>query len=282
MKNGVPDFVWHIGTEVENLIQRHNALEHWRDRVRSWAVHDTVPTDLIGILYSSSLDTKYTLLAAIHDTCFAPDQACPINPWPEGAPYEVMREGIAYLVLKQLLLPNTSTGTRGLDPSESGRLKGILYDVARSLPVGNASEKGSTPDLEKFIWVCEEALRRFQTAGPDRDSPTTYEVCEAVLKYSKELDLRDPPFRWHTLLREEIGKKPEEVPFDWQNWPHAFQVSIFDICTPWGEYSQQLMSILEETDEVSPEGHRILREVIPNHLRQEGHAAAAAALKVVD
>jgi hypothetical protein len=135
------------------------------------------------------------------------------------------------------------------------------------------------PSVERFIWVCEEALNRFRTADPNRVSPITYELCEAILKCSEELTLREPPFRWHALLREDIGKKPHEVPFDWQNNPRAFQASILDTCTPWGEHSGHLMSILEETDEASAQGIPVLREVIPNQWRQEGHAAAATALK---
>ncbi|MEN6457400.1 MAG: TIR domain-containing protein [Thermoguttaceae bacterium] len=125
---------------MENLIQRYDALAYWRERVRSWAAN-VPPCDLIGILYSSLLDAKYALLAVIHDTCFGPEQVPHINPWPDDAPYEVMREGMCYLVLKRTLLPNSNTGTKGLDSSESQRLKVVLDDVARSLPMSGNPER---------------------------------------------------------------------------------------------------------------------------------------------
>ena len=132
--DGKKDFLRPTGTAVENLIQQHNALEHWRDHVRSWAAQDTSPVDLVRTLYSPSLDAQYALLAAIHDLCFAPDLAPLINPWPEDSTQGDQSHAIHYLLLKGQLVPNSDTGDRGLDASASTRLKIILEDVARTLP----------------------------------------------------------------------------------------------------------------------------------------------------
>ena len=59
MRHDIPDFLWKIGTKVENLIQQHDALEYWRDHVRRWAPAENSPTDLVKTLYSRSLDAKY-------------------------------------------------------------------------------------------------------------------------------------------------------------------------------------------------------------------------------
>ncbi|MGO9112879.1 MAG: toll/interleukin-1 receptor domain-containing protein [Thermoguttaceae bacterium] len=148
MRPNIPAFLWQIGTGVENLIQQHDALEHWRDHVRRWAPEETSPTDLIKILYSRSLDAKYALLAAIHDLCFDSDQAPPINPWADDLPLEVVKGGISYLILKEHLLPDAQRLHRGLDVSESARLKIILDDVARSLPADSTCRQGDTQDFD--------------------------------------------------------------------------------------------------------------------------------------
>ena len=135
--------------------------------------------------------------------------------------------------------------------------------------------------VQKFIWLCEEALKRFRSVDEDRGfCPIPREMYEAILLCSEKMEFSDPPFRCHTLLREDVGKTPGEVLFDWQTHPRAFLVELLDTCTPWGEFSRRLVAIEDETGEVSPEGIPVLTEGSSNRWRQQAYAAAADTLQM--